>query len=100
MGKGRIAAVITDVAAHVLRLDHAPVTAALVHAGRIVQDAHVRFERGDPDGAIREQPNVLASNETARYADVAFLRTCPLCSGSRVCPDCGEPCEVCTVQPR
>jgi hypothetical protein len=94
---------LADVPAHVLRLQHAPVTAALARAAEIVQDAHVRFERGDADGAVRELPHVVASNETAltgRYADVAFLRTCPLCGGSRECPDCGGPCEICTVQPR
>jgi hypothetical protein len=70
--------VIADVAAHVLRLDHAPVTAALARAAVLIP----------ADAAI------------AHYADVAFLRTCPLCSGSRECPDCGGPCEVCTVQPQ
>lgn len=70
---------IADVAAHVLRLDHAPVTAALGRAAVLIP----------ADTAIPRNAHLVA---------IAFGETCPLCRGTRACPDCGGPCEICTVQ--
>ncbi|MDB5042186.1 MAG: hypothetical protein JWN27_2912 [Candidatus Eremiobacteraeota bacterium] len=62
------------VAAHVLRLDHAPVAAAVA---KLRNFATLDITPGT-------QARVILG-----------LDVCKVCSGSRRCPDCGGPCEVC-----
>jgi hypothetical protein len=84
-----------ELAAHVLRLDHAPVAAALARGAKLVivaSRSHGKTLLGPQFAAFVDGGSVLA----VRIGS-ATRETCRVCDGSRVCPDCGEPCEVCTV---
>jgi hypothetical protein len=66
------------VVAHVLHLDHTPAVAAVRAIGRAGVD-----------------PLVITQGTQARV--ILGLDPCKLCNGLRRCPDCGGPCEVCSV---
>ncbi len=61
-------------AAHVLRLDHAPVAKAFADLRNFAN-------------------SVITPGTQARI--ILGLDPCGVCNGTRRCPECGGPCEVC-----
>ncbi|MDB5069603.1 MAG: hypothetical protein JWM87_714 [Candidatus Eremiobacteraeota bacterium] len=73
---------LTDLPAHVLRLDNA-VAAAVAILGR---------------GIVRQvSADSTAFVNLSRARVILGLDACRLCNGSRRSPETGDPCEVCTV---
>jgi hypothetical protein len=71
-------------AAHVLRLDHAPIADGVGALVRLTEPT------------IVVNPTVGTVSITPSRARVILgLDPCDVCLGSRRCPECGGPCEVC-----
>ncbi len=93
-----------DLPAHVLRLDHAPIGSALRWIAKRPMSAKpsgVVIRDGAEVGCVAfDAPQIdhTAVQPTARA--ILGLDRCELCQGTRECPDCHGPCEVCTLVPR
>lgn len=71
---------VSDLPAHVLRLDHMPTAAALRAIAKPYNEQGWRTEA-----------------EFSHARVILGLDPCRLCNGTRVCPECGGACEICTV---
>jgi hypothetical protein len=87
---------IPTTVAHVLRIDN-----AIEEAARPLSDAII-IVAGEPKRYLVRRGSVVSLSTTVHgsvYDNVAITGSCPLCSGKRICPDCGGPCEICTITP-
>jgi len=85
---------IPTTVAHVLRIDNVIQEAARPLMDAVIVDGIDRYR-------VRsgEVVSLSTSVHGTVYDNVAVTGSCPLCSGKRICPDCGGPCEVCTITP-